>query len=429
MRGTAAASPAVNIREAMGHLGPSLRRRPRRAWRGWRLVAGVAASLVANLLLLGLVHTDWIGIRGAASAPRSVALSPLSSRSWEANRRVTDGSRPAPPSTPPRAPAPPRTRAESPRVAPPAPPEPAAEALARQQVVDVAPGNEKVPDQSRLLAETNNSVEKESVSRFARPGAERTTPRPTQSTTPVPVPKEPAPEVARAPAAAGTRRGDTRRVGAPGAAEPSPATRPADRLALNLDPAGLRPARPPEAPPKGAAQAPGEGGEGGEGSPDGRPGAPILKPSAAFYDQMAGNAFPDHVEGKDVGDATFLNTREWKYAGFFNRIKQTVAENWDPGSAIRARDPRGERFMYKDRDTVLTITLARDGTLKDVKVSKSSGIDFLDQTAVDAFSRSQPFSNPPPGLLDPQGEVRFSFGFHIETGGGGLFRFFGPPGR
>jgi len=24
--------------------------------------------------------------------------------------------------------------------------------------------------------------------------------------------------------------------------------------------------------------------------------------------------------------------------------------------------------------------------------------------------------------------VHFSFGFHIETGGGGLFRFFRPPG-
>jgi TonB family protein len=412
----------------MAHLGPSLRRRPRRAWRGWRLVAGVTASLAANLVLLSLVRTDWLGIRGATSAPRSVALSPLSSRSWEANRRVTDGSRPAPPSTPPRAPASRLTRPAPPKVAVPAPPEPPAEALARQQVVDVAPGNEKVPDQSRLLAETSNAVEKESVSRFAKAGAERTTPRPTQSTTPVPVPREPAPEVARAPASAGSLRGDARRPGAPGAAEPSQAPRPSDRLALNLDPAGLRPARPPEAPPPGAAQAPGEGGEGGGGSPDARAGAPILKPTAAFYDQMAGNAFPDYVEGKDVGDATFLNTREWKYAGFFNRIKQAVAENWDPSSAIRARDPRGDRFMYKDRDTVLAVTLARDGTLKDVKVSKSSGIDFLDQTAVDAFARSQPFVNPPPGLLDPQGEVHFSFGFHIETGGGGLFRFFRPPG-
>jgi len=139
---------------------------------------------------------------------------------------------------------------------------------------------------------------------------------------------------------------------------------------------------------------------------------------------MAGNAFPDWVEGADVGDSTFLNTREWKYAGFFNRVKQVVAENWDPGRAIRARDPKGDRFMYKDRDTVLAVTLSREGALKDVRVAKSSGIDFLDQTAVDAFAKSQPFLNPPPGLLDRNGEVHFSFGFHIETGGGSAFRFF-----
>lgn len=400
-------------------------------------MAGLAASLAANLLLLSLVHTDWLGLRAASGAPRSVALSPLSDRSWEANRRITDGSRPAPPAPAPRAPASPRARAEAPRVAAPATPAPATptppapEALAQRQVVDVAPGNDKVPNESRLLAETNNSVEKESVSRDAKAGAERTTPRPTQSTTPVPVPKEIARQAERPAPEAGSPGGDAKRPGAPGAAEPSPGSpqRPSDRLALNLDPAGLRLARPPEAAPPSAAQQPGAGGEGGTGSPDARRGEPILKPTEAFYGQMAGNAFPDYVQGADVGDATFLNTREWKYAGFFNRIKQSVAENWDPGTAIRARDPKGDRFMYKDRDTVLAVTLGRDGALKEVRVARSSGIDFLDQTAVDAFSRSQPFLNPPPGLLDPRGEVHFSFGFHVETGGGGLFRFFRPPGQ
>ena len=48
--------------------------------------------------------------------------------------------------------------------------------------------------------------------------------------------------------------------------------------------------------------------------------------------------------------------------------------------------------------------------------------------SVDAFEKAQPFLNPPTGLADPQGEIRFSFGFHLEAAGSG-FRFFRAPGR
>jgi TonB family protein len=61
-----------------------------------------------------------------------------------------------------------------------------------------------------------------------------------------------------------------------------------------------------------------------------------------------------------------------------------------------------------------------------VSVVKSSGLDFLDRTAMDAFQRAQPFSNPPQGLADSRGEIVFTFGFYLETGGSGLHLFRGP---
>ena len=39
----------------------------------------------------------------------------------------------------------------------------------------------------------------------------------------------------------------------------------------------------------------------------------------------------------DVGEGTYLNTREWRYAGYFNRIKQSVSMTWDPSGAARGR--------------------------------------------------------------------------------------------
>ena len=51
-------------------------------------------------------------------------------------------------------------------------------------------------------------------------------------------------------------------------------------------------------------------------------------------------------------------------------------------------------------------------------MEKSSGVEFLDDEAVAAFERAQPFPNPPPGLVD-HGEVHFTFGFFLEPGRGG----------
>ena len=51
-------------------------------------------------------------------------------------------------------------------------------------------------------------------------------------------------------------------------------------------------------------------------------------------------------------------------------------------------------------------------------VHRSSGVDFLDATALDAFRKAQPFVNPPRGLANDHGEIAFVFGFYLEVGSG-----------
>jgi len=395
----------------MSSLGPSLRRRRAPAWTGWRVVAATALSIALNLLVLRLIQVDWVGISASSkNEARPVGLSPLSSEQWAANRRVADGSRPAPRDA--AIPRPPATRAPEPPRMP-------------GQVVDVSPsGSDKPPPDSRFLAESNNTVDKETISRFRRAGYEKTAPRPSQNQTPQPAQAQRGDQASEGtPGAIG---GDTRKAGAPGAAaKPAAPSAPAQKLAMNVDPEGVlkAPAAAKESKP-GPTEVPGEGGEGGQGAKQaGGSGRPILQPTAAFYDQIKGGPAPDHVEGVDVGDSTFLNTREWKYAGFFNRVKQAIAEHWDPSSAMRSRDPSGEKFFYKDRNTLLSVVLNEQGAVMDIKVARSSGLDFLDQTAVEAFQKAQPFPNPPSGLVDSHGQISFSFGFYVETGGGG-FRFY-----
>ncbi|MEI7706362.1 MAG: TonB family protein [Deltaproteobacteria bacterium] len=424
----------------MNHLGPSLRRRRYRSWTGWRLLAGVVASVLLNALVLWLVEQDWTKLKSfPTDGPRSVAMAPLSPDAWSANRQVTDGSRPAPPPQ-----APPRPQAPQQRT--PAQQQPPAQALAAQQVpppppqlpgqvVDVAPTNtDKPPKDTRFLAESNNSVEKESISRLRQLDYKKAAPMPTQNQAKPQAPGEKGQQAAQ-DTTAGSAGGDTRKAGAPGrmpeaAPKPSP-----DKLAMAVSPDGQisskeRPVDPGTDRKKTPLEELGEGGQGGEGAakPGISGGKPILTPSTAFYDKLTSAPAPDHVEGVDVGDATFLNTREWKYAGFFNRVKQNVAEVWNPMDAARVRDPTGSRYFNKDRTTILSVTLNPQGSIAEIKVARSSGLDFLDQTAIDAFEKAQPFVNPPPGLADSRGFISFTFGFHVATGGGG-FRFSRGPGQ
>lgn len=298
------------------------------------------------------------------------------------------------------------------------------------QVVEVAPGNgEEAPD-ARFAAESSNRVEKETIARNRSPGQKVTMPRQTVAERP--------PEGEPGPAGQGLGFGaDGGDGGEPGAGEsgtrieiPSIARR--DRVALAESPDGEGTIANREGSEAlegnsdwlrlqlGAGAAEGSG-PGERLGGDGR--TLRLFPSDAALDRIAGGPAPDHVEGVEEGEGTFLNTREWKYASFFNRVKRNVSLTWDPMREMRRRDPTGQIYAFKDRYTLLTVVLDDRGQLADVWVERSSGVDFLDREAIAAFERAQPFPNPPRGLVDERGEIRFQFGFYIESGRSG-FRLF-----
>ena len=419
-QGKAPAGPFVRIEPiAVSYLGPTLRRARKRSSPWLRGVLAVLLSLGLNAIALRVV--DVSGITGGASAKgaRPVVLAPLPPGQWDANRRVGPEAQPQPL-----------------QAAPLPPPEPPPPRDAKGQVVDVEPSkNRTPPKQSRFLSEQDSSVDKETRSRHARPGYENTLAKPSG-------PKPTPPAQARPQVASGQPAAGARAAGAAAAAEaparaPRATARPAEspsrqRLAFLNDARGDQSPRDrkqtPSPEPEGL-QLPSLGGRPGGGWPPGaagREGPPsqlMLRPTAESYERLSGGPAPDRLDGIEEGEGTFLNTRGWKYAGYFNRIKRSLANAWDPETAMRARDPSGERFGQHDWLTVLLVKLDDRGGLKDVAVQRSSGLDFLDNTAVQAFRRVQPFVNPPQGLADSRGEIVFNFGFSYEVGRGlaGLF--------
>ena len=103
-------------------------------------------------------------------------------------------------------------------------------------------------------------------------------------------------------------------------------------------------------------------------------------------------------------------------------MKRAVAQEWHPDVVYVRHDPSGNVYGVKDRVTVLRVHLTPEGALVGSNVIQSSGVDFLDDEASEAFRRAQPFANPPHELVDKDGQIHFSFAFIFELSGRTSFK-------
>jgi hypothetical protein len=140
----------------------------------------------------------------------------------------------------------------------------------------------------------------------------------------------------------------------------------------------------------------------------GSPGLYGLVPSEEQIARAVGSGTQDHLADIEDGNETALNAKRWVYATFFNRIKERVRDHWKPAEEYQRRDPTGKIYGAEDRYTLLQVNLKADGSLSKVWVVHTCGLDFLDDTAVEAFKEAQPFINPPRKLVeDGHGIVNF----------------------
>jgi len=187
-----------------------------------------------------------------------------------------------------------------------------------------------------------------------------------------------------------------------------PASRQHDRLALAFDAKRGRFRNEPQSEATPLAVDDSDEGEAAEGAaPAAAPTLADLIPTMGQLSRIAGAPANDQLDGVDVGDGTFLNSREFKYASFFNRVKRAVSGHWNP---MNGHGALGERTWI----TVVNVTLDAAGNLSDIELARSSGSDTVDREAIAAFRSAGPFPNPPKGLIDPNGLMTFPFGFYIQ---------------
>lgn len=125
----------------------------------------------------------------------------------------------------------------------------------------------------------------------------------------------------------------------------------------------------------------------------------------------------DFVEEVPLGDMTNLNTTEFKYYGFYHRIRQKLEQHW--GSSIKDKAKnlyRSGRRMPASENliTSVTVTLDDHGQIVDMQIEGTSGVRELDQAAIESFNKAGPFPNPPKGLL-VGGRATIQWGFVVKS--------------
>jgi TonB family protein len=288
------------------------------------------------------------------------------------------------------------------------------------QVVDLArPREEKRPENARFAAEYDSSVEHETrkYGRFDPNELQRSRGDSDRNRVAV---SEPAGSP-KPPGAAGALAMRTpmhrRPMWTPGDPDKAPGET-GEQVSESSDPEGL-------------FAAPGGGGsrrapsQTREGEPllSPGPGAAALLPSEEEVARAVGSGTQDHLKDVDEGEETALNAKRWKFATFFNRVKEQVRDRWKPVEEYQRRDPTGAIYGAQDRLTQVHVQLRADGSLAKVSLAQTCGVDFLDDTAIEAFKQAQPFPNPPRQLVQASGLIDFDFGFYLEISGSPRVRF------
>lgn len=125
----------------------------------------------------------------------------------------------------------------------------------------------------------------------------------------------------------------------------------------------------------------------------------------------------DYIADLPLGDKTSLNTVEFKYFGFYNRIRQKLEQYW--GSSLRDKAKnlyeKGRKLAsQEDYITSVKLTLDEKGNIVHIKIQGSSGVQELDDAAIESFNKAGPFPNPPRGMLE-NGITTIEWGFVVRS--------------
>ena len=126
----------------------------------------------------------------------------------------------------------------------------------------------------------------------------------------------------------------------------------------------------------------------------------------------------DFVAGMRESDRTALNTKEFLYYSYYQRIRSRLEQAWYPLIKVKVENYyRSGRRLASDYEhtTKVLVILNRKGEVIRVRVLESSGTFDLDTAAVAAFNEAGPFPNPPVAMLGTREEIEIPWDFVLKS--------------
>lgn len=145
---------------------------------------------------------------------------------------------------------------------------------------------------------------------------------------------------------------------------------------------------------------------------------PEAAPNPIEEGSLTAQARGEYVKGFKAGERTMLNTREFVFYGYFQRIRERLDRAWEKSlrEQLMKYYYRGRQLASEtDYVSQLLVSLDRNGRVTKVQIIGSAGTTDLDEAATKAFNDAGPFPNPPSGLVDTGGQVLVRWDFVLKT--------------
>lgn len=127
------------------------------------------------------------------------------------------------------------------------------------------------------------------------------------------------------------------------------------------------------------------------------------------------SATEDYLKDVAVGANTLLNTKEFRFYGFYERIREKLSYRWRQNLDVAFKKIISERrnLGAGEQTTQVHVKMGPLGQVVSVRVTGSSGYEELDEAALVAFREAGPFPNPPAEMLDAQKNVTIRWDFVV----------------
>jgi TonB family protein len=132
---------------------------------------------------------------------------------------------------------------------------------------------------------------------------------------------------------------------------------------------------------------------------------------------IGSSSIAEYIPGVEEGAFTALNTDQFTYYTFFQRMNEQVRNRWvgmirNYVNSLSTGDL--QTLARQERQTLIEIVLEQDGQFRNAVLHTSSGARRLDQIPAEAFEAAAPFPNPPHGMVEPDGLIHLKYAFVLQ---------------